>query len=434
MSFLRTERRDAVATGSPTYNPFENPAVPLQSVGFDNVWSMSNNDAGQQVTPITAATAATFYRCLFLLSSVIAGCPLEVYRKRDLECIPNPLFDEANDELTYTPFEYMQLVVIYRLVWGNAYVFKKRDANDNIVDLKPIYPDLVQPKIQDGEKVFLVKHIGPDGEPDNTRKPQVFSEYEVMHIPSLGYDGLSGLSLAKLMSQTMGIVLAADKLAARFYSRGTQLGGILKVKAPLRSQTQAEGIKQRWMSKNAGVANAGDVAILDAETDFQDVTIPPDQLQFLESRRWGTIEVARWFGVPPHLVGDVEKSTSWGSGIETQNIGLDTFTLQGHFKPIAQRHTREVVQIRGQYAKFCTDELRQGTLLERYQALSVAVGGPWMSRTEARNSEGRKPIEGHPEYDELLPPQGIGPEDPQNAPGGANNPKVSDKPKGSQDN
>jgi HK97 family phage portal protein len=182
------------------------------------------------------------------------------------------------------------------------------------------------------------------------------------------------------------------------------------VKAPLRSQTQAEGIKSRWMSNNAGVANAGNVAVLDAETDFQSVTIPPDQLQFLESRRWQTTEIARWFGVPPHLVGDVEKSTSWGTGIEQQNLGLNTYTLSGHTTPIEQRVGREVVTTRGQFAQFNLDELMRGSTQERYQALSTAVGGPWMTRNEARISENKKPLP-DPDYDELLPPQGIGPSD-----------------------
>jgi HK97 family phage portal protein len=406
--FLPAETR-AVASGSPAYNPFENPSLPLAAVGLDNVFGRSNNDAGMSVTADSAAGVGTFYRCLFLLSSVVASCPVEVYRKKDQEQIDNPLFDEENDALTYTPFEYMQLVMVYRLVWGNSYVFKKRDAYDRIIDLKPIYPELVEVKPgPDGHKIFLVKRLKPDGTIDQNEKPYVYTDFEIMHIPGLSYDGLQGMSIVTLMAQTLGTAMAADKLAAKFYSSGSQLGGIIKVKAPLRSQAQAEGIKARWMTKNAGVAHAGDVAVLDAETDFQSVTIPPDQLQFLESRRWQTTEIARWFGVPPHLVGDVEKSTSWGTGIEVQNVGLTTYTLRGHTDPIEQRHTREVVQTRGHRARFNLDDLMRGSTAERYTALASAVGGPWMTRNEARKGEKRMPL-GDPEYDELLPPQGIGP-------------------------
>lgn len=422
MTLFRGETRAVVATGSPTYNPFENPAVPLQSVGFDNVWSTQNNDAGQAVTSETAAQVATFYRCLFLLSSVIAGCPFEVFRKSDKTKIDHRLFDPSNAAMTYTPFELMQLIMVYRLVWGNTHVYKKRDEYDAIIDLKPIYPELVETKLdEDGNKIFEVKHIRPDGTIDETTKPQAFTDWEIMHIPALGYDGLTGLIPHQLMAQTLGTAMAGDRLAAKFLRSGSFLGGIIKVKAPLASQAQAEGIKLRWANSHSGVAMAGDVAVLDAETDFQSVTIPPDQLQFLESRRWSTTEIARWFGVPPHLVGDVEKSTSWGTGIEVQNVGLTTYTLRGHTDPIEQRFTREVVTVRGHTGAFNLDALMRGSTAERYAALAQAVGGPWMTRNEARRGENFEPLEGDPEYDELLPPQGIGPTD--EAPQGQQQPK-----------
>lgn len=426
MTLFRAETRGAVSSGSPGYNPFENPAVPLASVGFDNVFSTTNTDSGESVTPDTAAGVGTFYRCLFLLSSVVGSCPVEVFRKRDHECIDHPLFDSANQQMTYTQFELFQLMMVYRLVWGNTFVYKKRGPYDQIIDLKPLYPEAVQVDIQKGQKVFLVKKIKDDGTIDETSKPQVFTDWEIMHIPNMGYNGMTGLPVVSLMAQSLGTAIAADRLAARFYSAGTQLGGIIKVKAPLRNQSQAEGIKARWMQKNAGVAHAGNVAVLDAETDFQSITIPPDQLQFLESRRWQTTEIARWFGIPPHLVGDVEKSTSWGSGIETQNIGLNTYTLNGHTTPIEQRLTREIVQVRGQLAKFNLDALMRGSTVERYQALSQAVGGPWMTVNEGRISENKKPMDDE-KYDEVLPPQGIA---PMGAPGDDENgpPSPGDAP------
>jgi HK97 family phage portal protein len=424
VTLFRSETRGAVASGSPNYNPFENPSVPLASVGLDNVFGRVNNDAGETVTVDSSMTVPTVYRCVALLSTVIAGCPVKVFRGKHKEEVDNPLLAIYNPDMTYTQFELWELVVAYVALWGNAFVFKKRDAFDRIIDLKPIYPGIVEVKFdhQQGRKLFLVKRLTDEGTIDPTRKPQVFTEWEIMHISGLGLDGLQGMSTVMQASQAVGTALAADKLAARFYSSGSQLGGIIKIKAPLRNQQQAEGIKARWMSKNAGVAHAGDVAVLDAETDFQSVTIPPDQLQFLESRRWQTNEIARLFGVPPHLVGDVEKSTSWGTGIEVQNTGLVTYTASSYTKRIEQRITREVVATRGQVAEFDLDDLMRGSTLERYQALAVAIGGPWMSRNEGRQTENRTPLE-DPEYDELLPPQGIGPvngDEPQSGNGKTN--------------
>jgi HK97 family phage portal protein len=421
VSLFRPETRGAVASGSPTYNPFENPSTPLASVGLDNVFGQVNNDAGQTVTIDTATSLPIVYRCMKLLSTVIAGCPIKVYRGPDKEEIKNPLLDVYNPDMTYTQFELWELVVAHLCGWGNAFVFKKRDPIERIIDLKPLYPGLVETKLDrdSGRKVFLVKRLNSDGEIDPNLKPQVFTDFEIMHIADFGLDGLTGLSPIQLAAQSIGTALAADKLAAKFYSSGSQLGGIIKVKAPLRNQAQAEGIKARWMSKNAGVAHAGDVAILDAETDFQSVTIPPDQLQFLESRRWQVGEVARMFGLPPHLVGDVEKSTSWGTGIEVQNVGLITYTASSYTKRIEQRVTREIVATRGQVSEFDLNDLMRGSTVERYQALLSATGGPWLSRNEARISENKAPLD-NPEYDELLPPQGIGPQDDSQPQGNGN--------------
>jgi HK97 family phage portal protein len=209
--------------------------------------------------------------------------------------------------------------------------------------------------------------------------------------------------------QTLGTAKAGDKLAARFLGKGSMLSGIIKVKAPLANQAQAEGIRSRWLAKHGGAAASGDVAVLDAETDFQPITIPPDQLQFLESRRWQTTEIARLFGIPPHLVGDVEKSTSWGTGIEQQNIGFVSYTIRGITSRIEQRVTREVVATRGKFAEFDLDQLMRGDTAERYQALLTACGGPWLTRNEARQADNRPKLKGAKDYDELLPPAGIAP-------------------------
>lgn len=413
MPIFRPAETRVVASGPGTYNPFENPSVPLASVALDNAWSTQPNDSGEVVGPEQAIGIPTVYRCLSLLSTVIGSCPLKVYRGDKKEDVTHlhKLLAVYNPEMTFTQYELMELIVIYLGIWGNAYVFKKRDAFGNIIDLKPIYPGIVCPKLnKQGVKVFEVKHRRSDGTVDDSKPPDEYTQRDIMHIPGLGYNGLVGFSPIDIFGQTLGTAIAADRLAARFYSRGTQLGGIIKVAVPLKDDGTAEGIKRRWGSLHQGVGHAGEVAVLDAETDYQDITIPPDKLQFLESRRWESTEIARWFGIPPHLIGDVEKSTSWGSGIEQQNLGLFTYSVGGWTGRIEQRYTREIVDTRGHCAEFDVDRLMRGSMTERYAALAQATGGPWMSRNEARLRENMQPKDSE-EYDELLPPQGIGPLD-----------------------
>ena len=330
-------------------------------------------------------TLPVVYRCVAVISTVTAQCPLLVYKMPDQKLVRFPLLEAGNAETTYTPYELFQLTVAHRALWGNAFVRKIRNAADSIVNLRPMFPGAIDVKLnKDGDKIFEAR------QKDGTTV--VMTDWEVMHIPGLGYDGLTGLSPIQLAAQSLGISLAGDKLAAKFYKSGSQLGGIIKVKAPLTSQAQAEGIKARWMSRNAGLRNAAEVAVLDAETDFQSITIPPDQLQFLESRRWGTTEIARLFGLPPHIVGDVEKSTSWGTGIEQQNIGMVTYTISDYTTSIEQRMTREVIATRGQYAEFSLARLMRGSTQERFNAYHTAANSGWVTGNEIRAWENMPPL------------------------------------------
>jgi HK97 family phage portal protein len=394
--------RSQFATGGATYNPFENPAVPLASVGLDNMFGQANaNDSGENVTEDRSLTLPTVYRCIALISGIIAGCPLNVYKQTGKKLINVPVLDPLNTSTLYTQYELWELVMVHLLLWGNAYLLKVKNGVGQVVDLRPFWPGRVTPKLdKQGNKIFEVKPVDPDSMA-GPNQVQIYTPDDVMHVPGLGYDGLAGIGVIGYARQTVGTALASDKLAARFYSSGTQLSGILKTSVPLTSQDQADEMKRTWLMKNGGTGNSASVAVLDAETDYQALTIPPDQLQFLESRRWQTTEIARLYGIPPHLVGDVEKSTSWGSGIEEQNTAFVAYTLASWANRIEQRVTREVVQTRGQVASFDFSSLLRGDMQERFTAYSVGIQWGFLTRNEARGREDMEPIDG---LDEPLQP------------------------------
>lgn len=382
--------RSQFASGGATYNPFENPAVPLSSVALDGVFGGGiSSDSGESVAPDKALTIPTFFRCVALISGIVAGCPLQVFKNPGKKPIVVPALDPSNGDTLYTQYELWELVMVHMLIWGNAYILKVKDGLGRIVDLRPIHPSLVKPRPVANGKVFEVK------DPANpAARPETMTVDQIMHIPAMGYDGLIGLSVVDYARQAVGTALAADRLAARFYGSGTQLSGILKTAVPLTDQNQADELKRRWRMKNSGVGNAGEVAVLDAETDFVPLTIPPDQLQFLEARRWETTEIARMFGIPPHLVGDVEKTTSWGTGIEEQNTAFVAYTLAQWANRIQHRVTREVVSTRGQTAVFDFSTLLRGDMTERFQAYATAIQWGYLTRNEARIRENLQPIDG----------------------------------------
>lgn len=383
------------------HNPFENPSVPLTSLGLDSVFgALSKTDSGETVTTDTALAIPTMWRCVGLLSTIIAGCPLRAFKVQGKAEIFPDILSPGNVNMQYTQFELWELVVAHIALWGNAYILKWRDPTIGmdgyrpIADLRPINPDRVKVKMLDGNKIFEIQRVDQNGNLDPSKKPLILTTYEVMHVPGLGYDGVMGLSPVQLAARTLGTTIAADKLAGRFYAKGTMLSGIINVKAPLSSQTQADQIRARWADKSGGVAHGAEVAVLDAETSFQPLTIPPDALQFLESRRWQTTEIARMFGIPPHLVGDVEKTTSWGTGIEQQNIAFTSYTVSGYTNRIEQRASREVIPSSTQFCEFDLDRLMRGSMAERFTAYGRAIQDGWLLRNEARVKENMQPVAG----------------------------------------
>lgn len=381
-------------------NPFENPTVPLSSVGLgDSTFGQSSStDSGETVTVDKAMTIPTVFRCIGLLSTVIAGCPVRAYTNPGkVEAFPR-ILNTSNVSMTYTQFELWELVVAHLALWGNAYVLKVRDPMGRIIDLRPICPSMVEVKLSpSGNKIFEAKRLKSDGTPDqDNNRPIVYTTYEVMHIPGLGYDGLKGMSPITQAARTLGSSIAADRLAGRYFAKGTFLSGVINVKAPLTSQTQADAIRARWIAKNGGIGPSSEVAVLDSETTFQPLTIAPEALQFLESRRWQTTEIARMFGIPPHLVGDVEKSTSWGTGIEQQNVGFVSYTVSGWTNRIEQRLSREIIYATDSttYAEFDLDRLMRGSMSERFEAYALAIQWGWMTRNEARIKENMSELPG----------------------------------------
>lgn len=394
----RVESRDS----NGIHNPFENPSVPLTSVGLDNVFGQVNrNDSGESVTVDTSLTIPVLWRCVGLMSTIVAGCPIRAYKRKGKEEIYPDIISPSNGDMRYTQFELWELVVAHLMLYGNAYVLKYRDPMGGppgyrpITDLRPISPDRVAVKVDDnGNKIFEVERVDKDGNIQADKPKIILTTFEVMHIPGLGYNGLTGLSPIGLFARTFGTTIASDKLAAKFFSKGTLLSGIINVRAPLADQTQADSIRQRWISRSGGLAGAAEVAVLDAETSFQPLTIPPDALQFLESRRWETTEIARMFGIPPHLVGDVEKTTSWGTGIEQQNIAFASYTVAGYTNRIEQRLSREVIPMTTQFCEFDLNRLMRGSMSERFQAYALAIQSGWMTRNKARDLENEQPIAG----------------------------------------
>jgi len=317
--------------------------------------------------------------------------------KTDRAIVESPVIDDPHPEMT--GFEINEIIIAHLALWGNAYLIKRRDQFNNVVQLWPILPDRVTPgrvKPTDGlpsGKFFQVNvsHrdatglLGDDGD-----QVTMFPD-DILHIPGLGYDGVKGLSPIALAREAIAAGLSAEEFANRLWSNGAMVGGILQTKQKL-DAGQAEMLKKRINDKMSGVEKAHEIAVLDAGAEFVKVALPPQDAQFIETRRFQVAEIARLFGIPPHLLGETDRTTSWGTGIENQNTGFVMYTLRpGYLDRIEARFTKELVGP-GVIVVFDVTGLLRGDHKTRAAFYQTMVNIKAMTPDEVRRLEGLPPM------------------------------------------
>lgn len=381
----------------------ESPTYPLTSTTLVDLLTGPKTNSGVVVTEPRSLGLSAVYRAVALLSGTMAGLPFKAYRDLDDDTRepvrPTPrLMAEPHPDLT--DFEWRELLFVHQLLWGNAYVRKLRDQNGIVRELWLIEPGRVMVgRASDGHKVYAVDATDLSGnQVRDLRDPNVrpYTDLEILHFPLLGYDGIKGLSPIQAHRRGIGLAIAAEEYGERLYGSGSMLSGILSTEAKI-STKDADDIKERWKAQHAGVDNAHDIAVLGAGTKFQPISMPPQDAQFIESRRFQVAEVARIYGVPPHLLMDTERSTSWGTGIETQTTGLVVFTMGAHLTRFERRYSRALLP-RPQYAKFTTAGLTRGDIATRMNSYATGRQWGWFSVNDIRRLEDMPPVEGGDEY------------------------------------
>jgi HK97 family phage portal protein len=366
----------------------ENPAVPLTSATLVDWLSGGRSSAGVRVSETSSLGMPAVWRAVNLIAGTAASLPLHAYRQGDGEPPVRQNTGQAAELLRaphpdMPPFELWETVYSHMLLWGNAYLWIGRDRLGRIVELWPIHPSRVRVgRTSDmGEKVYSV-----DG------GQQTHDDRTILHLPAFGYDGVCGVSPIRVARQGIGLALAAEEYGARLFGNGSLASGILQTDQRLTSE-QADTIKARWMAKQAGIKHAHEPIVLDSGAKFQQLTIPPEDAQFLESRSFQISEVARMFGVPPHMLMDTDKSTSWGTGIEQQSIGFVVYTLRPWLTRVEQRLTR-LLNPQAVYAKYSVEGLLRGDSASRL----AFYKGMWeigaFNTDEIRDLEERGPVEG----------------------------------------
>jgi HK97 family phage portal protein len=300
---------------------FKSRAEPKNSF-FGNTYSFffDSTTSGKTVNERTAMQTTAVYACVRILAETIASLPLHTYKSTEdgkEKARDHPIYhllsDAPNPEMT--SFAFRETLMGHLLLWGNSYSQIIRDGRGRVIAIYPLLPDKMTVKRSEkGEIYYLYIKEGQE---------YILRKDEVLHIPGLGFDGLIGYSPIAMAKNAIGMALATEEYGAKFFSNGANPGGVLEhpgvVKDPQR-------IRDSWNSVYQGSSNAHKVAVLEEGMKFQPIGIPPEQAQFLETRKFQTEEICRIFRVPPHLVGDLERATF--SNIEHQSISFVVHTIR----------------------------------------------------------------------------------------------------------
>lgn len=381
----------------------ENPAQPLtSSVLLDWLGKGWQTDAGVAVTPETAMRLTAVYRSVSIVAGTIGSLPLHGYQRQDKKRIYPDVLEDPHPDMTR--MELLEFGGTSLLMRGNTYYTKKRNGAGEVKQLWPIHPARVRVgrnKPTEGNpsgKVFVVSadYNGFSGAKDELDDATYLTPHEILHIPALTTDGLVGLSPIQTARQAIGLGLAGETFGARFFGRGMLLSGVLETDQKL-NEKDADFVQERWKKKYGGLENAQEVAVLSHGAKFTPITLPARDAQFIETRRFQVAEIARLFGIPPHMLADVERSTSWGTGIEQQNIGMVTWTLRPWLVRIEKRISKECLTAE-QYAEFKVEGLLRADTKSRGEYYAKARQWGWMSANDIRELENETPIDGGDNY------------------------------------
>lgn len=350
MTFLRglVEQRSGV----------ENPAVPLTSTTLLDWLGGPKSSAGVPVTEQSSLGMPAVWRAVNLISGTSASLPLKAYKRADASRLPLETGQAANllndPHPDMTSFELWELAYGHLCLWGNAYLRKLRDGSGALRELWGIHPSRVRAgrESETGRKIYQI---------DSGSDP--FYDDTILHIPGFGYDGVCGLSPIRAAREGIGLALAAEQYGAKLFGNGSLATGILQTDQRL-TQEQSDILHRRWKAKRSGLQSAHETIILDQGAKFQQLSIPPGDAQFIESRKFQITEVARMFGIPPHMLSDTERTTSWGTGIEQQSIGFVVYTLRPWLTRVEQRVTK-MLQPANVFASYSVEGLLRGDSAQR---------------------------------------------------------------------
>lgn len=349
-------------------------------------WWLGTEDAQETVTPYTVMGLSAVIRAIQIIS-VIATLPLRTYERQgdERKRIPSVFDDPYPGDDGLVPFSWVETIIIHQLLWRETFLWHEaRDTRSGFVtSYRPLFPDGITVKRENGKRIF---EYTEDGE-----KKIVGSE-QITYIPGPSLDANRGHPLLHAARAVYSAAISGDKTAQRMLKRGIRIGGIF---SPADGEddwdgTTGDAMLEAIRAKAMGSENSGDIVGLNRKVKLQPWTSSNIESQFDETRSRVLMEIEQLFGVPPHLMADTEKQTSWGTGVSEQNLSLARFTLMGWSSRIEQGLSRRLPS--DQFCEFDYKGLLQGTPAQEIELLIKQVGAGLLTKDEARKVMNLPPL------------------------------------------
>ncbi|MFH0914823.1 MAG: phage portal protein [bacterium] len=368
------------------------------------LFGVIESSSGIAVTERSALTLSAWWACVQVISEDVAGLPLFVYRrlkpKGKERAADHPLYDvlhnEPNPEMT--AFTFWQTLTAHIPSWGNAYAEIEFDRSGYVKYLWPLRPDNVVPERKlDGRLVYNCYISERPGVKQQYRAFELPPE-RVLHIVGLSFDGLKGYSPVHMARETIGLGLAAEKFGATLFKNNARPGGYLKHPGKLSGEAQ-ERLITSWEKRSGGLDNSHRLALLEEGMEFQEVGMPPEDVEFLVTRQHQVEEVCRFLRVQPHKIQHLLRATF--SNIEHQSLEHWGDTIQPYCLRAAQEVTRKCLtptERKTFFVEHLPDAILWTDTKGRYDAYAVARQWGWMSANDIASRENLNPIEGGDTY------------------------------------
>ena len=357
---------------------------------------MGGSTSGKSVTERSSMQMTAVYACVRILSEAIAGLPLQLFRYKEGggkeratdKNLYRLLHDEPNPEMT--SFVLRETLMTHLLLWGNAYAQIIRNGKGEVIALYPLMPNKMSVDRDEKGQLYYTYSRANEEAATMTGNTVILKPSDVLHIPGLGFDGLVGYSPIAMAKNAIGMAIACEEFGAKFFANGAAPSGVLEHPGTIKDPAK---VRDSWNSTFGGSANSGKVAVLEEGMKYTPISISPEQAQFLETRKFQINEIARIFRVPPHMVGDLEKSSF--SNIEQQSLEFVKYTLEPWVVRWEQALSRALLSITEKptyFFKFNLEGLLRGDYQSRMNGYAIARQNGWMSANDIRELENQDRI------------------------------------------